>query len=63
MDCNCTNKDKCMGTKHLINCKKLGETAETAEHNGFDAWINVLEEEEQPTCDIENQEDCENCGS
>tara|TARA_R100000951_G_scaffold5604_2_gene6072 strand:- start:511 stop:711 length:201 start_codon:yes stop_codon:yes gene_type:complete len=66
MDCNCTNKDKCMGTKHLVNCKKLNETAETAEtaeHNGFDAWINVLEEEEQPTCDIENQEDCENCGS
>jgi hypothetical protein len=54
MDCNCTNKDKC-----LKGC----ETAETAEHNGFDAWINVLEEEEQPTCDIENQEDCENCGS
>ena len=66
MDCNCTNKDKCTGTKQLINCKKLGETAETAEtaeHNGFDAWINVLEEAEQHTCDIENQEDCENCGS
>lgn len=32
--------------------------------NGIDAWIQVLEEEErQPTCNIENPEDCENCGS
>ncbi len=59
MNCNCNkNLKKC-------NCAKSAETAETAETvvNGFDAWINVLEEEEQPTCNIENQEDCENCGS
>ena len=29
----------------------------------FDAWLESLEEQEQPTCNIENQEDCENCGS
>lgn len=29
----------------------------------FDAWTKSLEEQEQPTCNIENQEDCENCGS
>ena len=60
MNCNCNkNLQEC-------KCQKAAETAETAETvvvNGFDAWINVLEEEEQPTCDIENQEDCENCGS
>tara|TARA_B110000908_G_scaffold15370_1_gene17514 strand:+ start:344 stop:619 length:276 start_codon:yes stop_codon:yes gene_type:complete len=30
---------------------------------GFDNWLDELEEQEQPTCNIENQEDCENCGS
>jgi len=29
----------------------------------FDAWTKSLEEMEQPACNIENQEDCENCGS
>ena len=49
MNCNCEeNKETC----------KCTETA-----NGFDAWIDVLEQEEQPVCNIENQEDCENCGS
>jgi len=60
MNCNCNkNLQEC-------KCEKAVETAETAETvglKGFDAWINVLEEEEQPTCNIENQEDCENCGS
>ena len=63
MNCNCNkNLQEC-------KCQKTAETVETAESaesvvvNGFDAWINVLEEEEQPTCNIENQEDCENCGS
>jgi len=57
MDCNCDkNLKEC-------NCQKAVETAETAVGNGFDAWLEVLEEEEQPTCNIENQEDCENCGS
>lgn len=60
MNCNCNkNLQEC-------KCQKTAETAETVETavvNGFDAWINVLEEEEQPTCNIENQEDCENCGS
>jgi hypothetical protein len=54
MNCNCTNKEE---------CQKGCETAETAEHIGFDAWIDDMEEKEQPTCNIENQEDCENCGS
>jgi len=31
--------------------------------NDFDAWLNELEEQEQPTCDIENPDDCEACGS
>ena len=26
-------------------------------------WIKDLEDKEQPTCNIDNPEDCENCGS
>lgn len=29
----------------------------------FEQFIKDLEEKEQPTCNIENQEDCEACGS
>jgi hypothetical protein len=31
--------------------------------NNFDNWLNELEEQEQPTCNIDNPEDCEACGS
>jgi hypothetical protein len=31
--------------------------------NNFDSWLNELEEARQPTCNIENPEDCEACGS
>ena len=49
MNCNCEEK------KDNCDCKGTA--------NGFDAWLDVLEQEEQPTCNIENQDDCENCGS
>jgi len=55
MDCKC-DKDLCEKS-----CE-TAETAETAKHNGFDAWLEDLEQEEQPTCNIDNP-DCENCGS
>jgi hypothetical protein len=29
----------------------------------FDDWLEQLEEAKQPTCNIENPEDCEACGS
>jgi len=29
----------------------------------FNDWVEALEKEEQPTCNIENPEDCEACGS
>jgi|LauGreDrversion4_2_1035121.scaffolds.fasta_scaffold60489_2 hypothetical protein len=29
----------------------------------FEDWVNDLEEAKQPTCNIENPEQCENCGS
>ena len=57
MDCNCMNKELCKK-----GCE-TAETAETAEHLGFDAWIDDMEEQEQPQqCSIDNP-DCENCGS
>lgn len=31
--------------------------------NNFDNWLNELEEAKQPTCNINNPDDCETCGS
>ena len=57
MDCNCINKELCKK-----GCE-TAETVETAEHLGFDAWLEDMEEQEQPQqCSIDNP-DCENCGS
>lgn len=47
MNCDCTNKEECQK-----DCK-TAETVETAEHNGFDCWI-----EDMKSCD---KDDCENC--
>ena len=33
------------------------------EENDFGSWLNELEEAPQPTCNIDNPEDCEACGS
>lgn len=43
-------------TSILLILKKLARET-------WDSWIIDLEEQDQPACDIENQEDCENCGS
>jgi len=31
--------------------------------NAFGDWVNELEKQDQPTCNIDNPEDCEACGS
>lgn len=31
--------------------------------DSFSSWVNDLETTEQPTCNINNPEDCEACGS
>jgi hypothetical protein len=31
--------------------------------NDFEDFVNELENKEQPSCNIENPEDCEACGS
>jgi|TARA_B110000093_G_scaffold150359_1_gene164274 hypothetical protein len=31
--------------------------------DGFNNFIKEMEEKEQPTCNIDNQEDCDSCGS
>jgi len=33
------------------------------EEKGFIEWASDLEGAEQPVCNIDDQEDCENCGS
>tara|TARA_B100000900_G_C20538618_1_gene699413 strand:- start:1036 stop:1209 length:174 start_codon:yes stop_codon:yes gene_type:complete len=57
MNCDCTNKEECQK-----DCEAV-ETAETAEHIGFDCWIEDMEEQEKSNCNVDNKEDCENCGS
>jgi hypothetical protein len=39
--------------------EKNKETAKST----WDNWVNELEDKEQPTCNIDNPEDCEECGS
>ncbi len=60
------SKENCSCGKNLrqCNCKsKSVDTLEQKPKNGFDAWVQVLEEEEQPVaCSVDNP-DCENCGS
>ena len=31
--------------------------------DSFNEWVEGLENQEQPTCNLENPEDCEACGS
>lgn len=31
--------------------------------SNFDNWINELEEAPQPTCNIDNPDECTSCGS
>ncbi len=31
--------------------------------NNFDNWLNELEEAPQPTCNIDNPDECTSCGS
>jgi len=35
----------------------------THDNDSLENFINDLENQEQPTCNIENPEDCEACGS
>jgi len=74
MNCNC---EKALASCDCLVAENVAETVETAEIieaevistgidtvlNDFSSWINDLETDEQPTCNIENPEDCENCGS
>ena len=36
---------------------------EEVKDSNFADWLDDLEEQEQPTCNIDNPEDCEACGS
>lgn len=40
----------------------LKET-EQALNDSFDEFLKDLSDREQPSCDIDNQEDCDSCGS
>jgi len=35
----------------------------THDNESFENFVNELENKEQPTCNIENPDDCEACGS
>tara|TARA_B110000858_G_scaffold190297_1_gene238079 strand:- start:392 stop:790 length:399 start_codon:yes stop_codon:yes gene_type:complete len=53
-DCVCVSN--CNENKDECTCQRKSDAF-------FETWTKSLEEQEQPKCDIENQEDCENCGS
>ena len=55
-------KDSCKCCKGSFICPHEECKCEDKNQIGFDTWIEDLEEEEQPTCNIDNP-DCENCGS
>jgi hypothetical protein len=41
----------------------LTNRSDESRKDSFSGWLNDLEGQDQPTCNIENQEDCEACGS
>lgn len=43
----------------MIEVKKMSNNIEES----FNDFIKKLEEKEQPSCNLENPEDCEACGS
>jgi len=47
----------------MIDEKEVDEAAKRIARNTWDSWVRDLEDKDQPTCDIDNPEDCENCGS
>jgi len=51
--------------KTIDSKEKLTEEKYTEDiaRETWDSWIVDLQEKDQPACDIDNQEDCENCGS
>lgn len=42
-----------------LRAAKIDEVKDPA----FGDWLTDLEEKEQPTCNIDNPDDCEACGS
>lgn len=67
------NYTECNCSRNLVACACLMSDAvqkdlekkekEVEADKFFEAWTKSLEEQEQPTCNIDNPEDCENCGS
>tara|TARA_R100001244_G_scaffold9274_2_gene11365 strand:- start:9645 stop:9803 length:159 start_codon:yes stop_codon:yes gene_type:complete len=52
-----------MNRNILLSEKDLEEASKEIARNTWDNWVNDLEDKEQPTCSVDNQEDCEACGS
>ena len=44
----------------MIDEKELDEAAKDIAKNVWDDWVNSLENKDQPTCNIENQDECTN---
>ena len=72
MNCNCERNLVaciCLMSEKEKSDETAVETVDVVEEgvdtviNDFSGWLENLEEGEQPTCNIDNPEDCENCGS
>jgi hypothetical protein len=49
--------------RKMIEDKEVNKAAEDVAKDMFADWLGDLEDKEQPTCSIDNTEDCEACGS
>ena len=47
----------------MLEEKEVAKAAEDIAKDMFSDWIDNLEDKEQPTCNIDNPEDCDACGS
>jgi hypothetical protein len=43
--------------------KEKQKESEQVKESNFSDWLNDLEEKEQPTCNLDDPDDCEACGS
>lgn len=50
-------------TEEITEEQRLKNNNEEVARKTWDSWIVDLEDKEQPSCNIDNPDDCEACGS
>lgn len=61
---NCIKEEcVCMTGMETLKGTKIVSYREKQENENWTTWVGEMEDQDQPACNIDNQEDCENCGS